>query len=140
MEAIDKIRRNAARFARKLKHGYYLEDAKGTDRGEYCPRCAIRLIAAKRKAGEAWAKYTLDASSDHDVRCACNTCGRFLYGRLTEYGAREELWHFEEHGFDIDSPDDCYSWELCEGTWLKESDEYRRLLALVGITTAEVVQ
>lgn len=130
----EKIARNAARFSKRLKHGYYLEDQKGNDRGEYCPRCAVAKVASERRQGNEWDKYQLDPSSDHDTRITCETCHRFLHGRLTNYGAKEELWHFEEYGFDINSPDDCHSWELCEGVWIEDSDEYRRLFALVGLT------
>lgn len=129
-----KVARKARQYERALKVGYYLENPNREDMGiEFCPKCVRTVIKEEKQKGKVWVKYQLDPSSDHDTRCYCHRCGRGLHGRYTDYAVESELDHFEEYGFDIESPSDCHSWELCEGSTVEGTDEYRRLLALVGL-------
>lgn len=47
--------------------------------------------------------------SENDYQTFCNGCGAQLDNSFTDYCCKEELEHFQSHGFDIKSTDDCYS-------------------------------
>lgn len=62
----------------------------------FCPTCAP--AAAEKRGAEVDGGYYGQGESDHGERCT--TCGQILDYRLTDYGALEELAHFENYPVD----------------------------------------
>lgn len=83
----------------------------GWDEGlSFCRKCAEKKLAELELA-EPGKDYCLDGGwvVDGDGGEFCETCGVRLEKSLTEYGCESEVDHFTDHGFSLDSEDDCYS-------------------------------
>lgn len=129
-EIIDGILRLASDYQSKnVVPAYYLEsrDDGSDEGGTYCRKCAW----ARRKGYEV---RVADSSANYDSepRCDNDECGATLQGWLTDWGAESTLGYLEEGNFDIAEPSECYAWMLCENSFLKDSDEYKRLVALAA--------
>ena len=76
----------------------------------FCFDCCEKKVAELLSA-EPDEEYSVDGGwgSDGDSLAYCETCGVPLDNSFTEYACEQELEHFEEHGFDLDDPADCYS-------------------------------
>lgn len=113
-----------------------------------CDDCFYELEAAG-KLPPNYEPRREDASGNHDnlPTCCCDTddfrklagtgsravgCGHYVRGYFTEWGAREELRHYNYYGFDPPSDSMCYSWASMETAFTRDSDEMRRLLAVVA--------
>ena len=83
----------------------------GWDEGlSFCFECAEKKVA-ELLAAEPDEDYLVDGGwdSEGDSQAFCETCGRALDNSYTEYAVKQELDHFEEYGFDLNSPDDCHA-------------------------------
>lgn len=92
------------------EHWVHGDDA---DEGlSYCLECC-RVEVARLKAENPKGDYAVAGGwgTDGDHTPFCETCGKRLSNTLTDYGAEEEFDHFLEHGFSLDSADDCL--DLC---------------------------
>lgn len=138
----DIIRDRAAKYQEKqVRGGYYFEPDHGDNA---CWPCLERLIKAglvTKDESEVLPRWNRgDDSADHDSLPRCEIysidgaggCGRILHGWLTDYGANEELAHFEEHGFNIRRHEDCYIWDLLDVAFVTGSEEKKRLFALIA--------
>lgn len=102
----DLIAPNAAKFETVPEH--WIHD---WDEGlSFCRECSEKKIA-ELLAAEPDAEYMLDGGwvTEGDSQAFCETCGRPLENSFTNYAAETEIDHFEECGFSLDSPDDCYA-------------------------------
>jgi hypothetical protein len=82
------------------------------DATNFCRPCAIKALRIMRRMAPkrfAEAEPAIDGGwcTDHDSLPYCHSCGYTLDGSFTDWGAREELAHFEHYPPDID---DCESW------------------------------
>ena len=106
----------AAKVATKPEHWVH-----GGDEGlSYCYDCCEKQVEAllKEKPDD---DICIDGGwgTDGDSLEFCEDCGHRLYNTPTQYCCESELDHFEEHGFDPASEDDCYSMDavVCGGGW-----------------------
>lgn len=114
-----------------VQHGYYIEDANGSDDGDdYCGPCADRTLRQKPES-EGWERWHMDDSAHHDYFPRCEICGVRLAGWLTDYGAEQELEYREREGFDFDCDEDCYDWCQMENSLLPDSEEMVTLTAFL---------
>ncbi len=119
----DAIHDKAARYqSSHVTVAYYLENRETGDDGgpEYCHGCAW-----KNRKGHTI--RMADRSAHYDSEPICEGCGKSLYGWLTDWGASELLGVLED-GFDPNDESDCYVWMLIENSFLRDSDEYKRLM------------
>lgn len=124
---------------RHVLQGYYLETDAGDEDcdAEWCEPCIdAEVTRLARDCGERWAKAVLHMDTPHDTITRCHGCFADLCGRLTDYGANEELAGFEADGFDAARDQDCYFWTLCD--FVGGSAEWRRWLKVAGLTPADV--
>jgi hypothetical protein len=90
----------------------------------FCEPCCRKEIARLKKL-DPKRELILDGGWDTegDSQAFCETCGRALSNTFTDYCAEAELSHFEENGFDVSSPDDCYSAQRIIGSQLWDDGE-----------------
>lgn len=76
----------------------------------WCRDCGEKRIQELLK-DDPKGEYHLSGGyrSENDSQTFCNGCGARLDNSFTDYCCEEELEHFQSHGFDIKSTDDCYS-------------------------------
>lgn len=63
---------------------------------EYCLDCAIK----ENVENPSWQRDG-GFDTESDTVLFCNSCKKPLSHTLTEYGAEQELIHYEEHGLDL---------------------------------------
>jgi hypothetical protein len=89
---------------------YWHED----DDDEYCRECFDKQYP---DLGDSdWGGGHSSVVEDGCVHCA--VCGRLLTYYLTDYGAEEELEHFESTEWDWGDSDDCYHIARMLGCWI----------------------
>lgn len=96
----------AAKFETVPEHWIH-----GWDEGlSFCYECAEKKVA-ELLAAEPDEEYLVDGGwgAEGDSQAFCETCHRALDNSYTDYAAEQELDHFEEYGFDLNSPDDCHA-------------------------------
>lgn len=105
----------------------------GSDEGlSYCRPCGEKEIK-KLEAKNPGEEYTLDGGyrTEGDGQAFCETCQCYLDNSFTDYACGSELDHFDQYGFDVNSPSDCHSFQniLLASLWKggKHSDRIRRL-------------
>lgn len=104
---------NATKFETKPEHWIH-----GSDESEsYCRDCAEKEIE-RLSAESPEEEFILDGGwgEENDSQPFCATCGAALRSSFTTYACESELDHFEDQGFDLDSPSDCYSMERIMGS------------------------
>lgn len=76
----------------------------------FCFECAEKKVA-ELLASEPGEDYLIDGGwrTEGDSQAFCETCQCPLDNSYTGYACEQELDHFEEHGFDPASPDDCHA-------------------------------
>lgn len=90
---------------------------RGDEGPSYCLECCekevARIDAEKPEAG-----VIVDGGwvTECDGAEFCESCGAALDCSFTTYACESELDHFEECGFDLDSPVDCWSMERIMGS------------------------
>lgn len=142
---IDTIRERAAQYDRNhVVRGYYFEP----DHGDVvCWDCLQKLVSSglvvdRDEESELPAWWPEDPSANHDTLPRCEApafrldgkevgCGKILEGFFTDYGAEDELSHFEEYGIDFDD-EECYIWDLLDMAFIDGSEEKERLYALAS--------
>ena len=75
---------------------------------EYCYKCAIKIIKSDQ---ELDVNEHLDGGFNTEVDSApfCEKCSKPLAYTFTDYGAEQELDHYEEYGIDLKKVVDRYS-------------------------------
>lgn len=109
----DLVYPNAAKFTVEPEHWIGGDD----ESRSFCHECAEKEIANLEKAHPD-EEYILDGGwgCESDSQPFCETCGKALSASFTTYACESEIDHFEDSGFDIDSPEDCYSMERIMGS------------------------
>lgn len=139
----DTIRRRALEYDRNhVVRGYYFEP----DHGDVVCRTCLNKLIKQGLVSKDDHKSDLptwhhdDPSAERDViqRCEASSfrvgvgCCKIIDGLLTEWGAFEELRHFEEHGMNFRRGDDCYIWDLMDMTFVDGTEYKERLYALAA--------
>jgi hypothetical protein len=106
---------NASIFEQQCEPEHWVH---GWEEGfSYCPECVEKKIEEllKEKPDE---EYECDGGwgIEGDGMPSCETCGKTLLNSFTTYACESQLDHFEEYGFDLDEPSDCYSMERILGS------------------------
>lgn len=110
-EWIDAVSQELDKREAKAPPLYWRDD----DDGEYCRECFGKLFPTD-DWGDGWGGGAYNSEQDCCVHC--ETCGKLLSYVLTDYGAEEELNHFEDNEWDWDAPDDCYHIARMLGCWV----------------------
>lgn len=97
----------------------------------YCAECGNKKLVELEKLHPE-NSYSLDGGYgvDGDSQPFCESCGIALSNSFTDYACECELNHFEENGFDVTSPGDCYSFRNIldsQGLNSKLSDRIKKL-------------
>ena len=107
---------------------------RGDEGLSYCRECCeaevARILAEKPDSG-----VMVDGGwvGESDGCEFCEICGKALDVSFTTYACESELDHFEEYGFDLSSPSDCWSMERILGSVGFLDDELtRRIKAVIG--------
>ena len=105
---VDTTERDVCRLLEPLAAGYDVKPEHwvgGGDEGlSYCRDCCLAEVA---KLGSDDLRLDGGWVGECDAAPFCETCQHPLDYTLTDYGVEEELNHFEEYGFDLDSPGDA---------------------------------
>lgn len=96
---------------------HWISTPNGDQGNEWCPSCGramVRHLRRHEKSLRLRGDYILDGGwrTAHDGPVFCAGCGVRLNGSLTEYGAEEELEHYNTYGFRPGNAHDAY--ELTE--------------------------
>jgi hypothetical protein len=111
----------------------------GWDEGlSFCFECAEKKVA-ELLAEEPDGDYLVDGGrgSEGDSQAFCETCGRALDNSFTEYAVEQEMDHFEEYGFDINSPDDCHAVLECTYALGAGNEEIHQRLEKLAVAILE---
>lgn len=105
-DVISAIGATAAKYETKPEHWIH-----GWDESfSFCFECAEKKVA-ELLATEPEGDYLVDGGwgTEGDSQAFCESCQCALDNSFTTYACEQELDHFEGHGFDPSSPDDCHS-------------------------------
>lgn len=111
----------------------------GWDEGlSFCFECAKKKVVELLKE-EPDGDYLVDGGwgVEGDSQPFCETCGRALDNSYTEYAVEVELDHFEEHGVDLKSPDDCHAILECTYALGCGNDELSQRLEKLALIILE---
>ena len=109
---------------------------RGWDEGlSFCFECAKKKVA-ELLAAEPDEDYLVDGGwgSEGDSQSFCETCGRALDNSYTDYAVEMELDHFEEYGFDINTPEDCHAVLECTYALGSGNDELQQRLERLALS------
>lgn len=107
----------------------------GWDEGlSFCFECAEKKVA-ELLTTEPEGDYLVAGGYgvEGDSQAFCETCTRALDNSFTEYAVTQELDHFEEYGFDLNSPDDCHAVLECTYAIGCGSDELNQRLEKLAL-------
>lgn len=108
---------------KRLPYPRWIVTPEGDLGSEWCSNCGyFKVRNLRRRDRKRRADYILDGGwrTEEEHFCFCQGCGVRLDVSLLDYGVREEISHFEEHGFSTAPGEDAY--ELGE---LLSAIEYR---------------
>ena len=100
----------------------------------YCDECIDKAVDAERKKypdDDIQSDGGYDTPESEGVQC-CEICGKLVEYNLLESGIREEVDHFEEHGFDLNKPRHAHELEriFVEADYIEDADLKDRVYRL----------
>lgn len=110
--------------------GYWIDNRGNDDGSEYCMECAektVKELGAGSDPDEVEIRICTMQGGNEDSAPFCETCGAALSYWPTDHMCEAEVDHFDENGFDILSPSDCFSLDRILGHGVDSDPEARVL-------------